>query len=92
MARVKTQVIFPEELLQEVDRVVKKRERSDFVIEAVEEKLRRIRLQKLLNKVAGVWKDRADMKTNADVNRFLRSLRKSDMRREKRIKKAWRDG
>lgn len=92
MEKVKTQVIFPEELLKRLDRVIKKRERSDFVVEAVEEKLKSLNLQTALKHVAGLWKDRKDLRTDADVRRHLKSLRGSNAVREKRLRKAWRNG
>ena len=92
MEKVKTQVIFPGELLKRLDQVVKKRQRSDFVVEAVEEKLNKLGLQEALKKVAGIWKDRGDLKTDADVKRYLKGLRESNAIREKRLRKAWRNG
>ena len=92
MEKVKTQVIFPEELLKRLDQVVLKRKRSDFVVEAVEEKLKRLNLQSALKSVAGIWKNRNDLKTDADVKKHLKRLRESDAVREKRLSKAWRDG
>ncbi len=92
MEKVKTQVIFPEELLKRLDQVVQKRKRSDFVVEAVEEKLKGFNLQRALKSVAGLWKNRNDLKTDADVKRHLKRLRESDAVREKRLSKAWRDG
>ncbi len=92
MEKVKTQVIFPEGLLKRLDQVVKKRERSDFVVEAVEEKLKGLNLRRALKRVAGLWRDRNDLKTDADVRKHLKSLRESNAVREKRLRKAWRHG
>jgi len=92
MEKVKTQVIFPEELLKRLDRVIKKRERSDFVVEAVEEKLKSLNLQTALKRVAGLWKDRKDLKTDLGVRRYLKTLRGSNAAMEKRLRKAWRNG
>jgi hypothetical protein len=91
MEKVKTQIVFPVGLLKRLDRVVKKKERSHFVVEAVEEKLKGLNLQKALKNVVGLWKDREDLKTDADVRRYLKNLRESDATREKRLRKAWRN-
>lgn len=92
MTKVKTQIIFPEDTLKKLDRVVKKRERSNFVVEAVEERLKGIKLQNALKVASGLWKDREDMKTDKDIKKYLKSLRGSDAAREKRLRRAWQDG
>jgi metal-responsive CopG/Arc/MetJ family transcriptional regulator len=89
---VKTQVVFPETLLRRLDQIVEKKRRSDFVIEAVEERLKALSLRDSLHGVVGLWKDRRDLKTEADAMGFLKELRTSDRPREKRLKKAWGDG
>jgi Arc/MetJ-type ribon-helix-helix transcriptional regulator len=92
MPTVKTQIVFPEELLQELDRHVKERQRSDFVVEAVQEKLQRLRLEESLSRAGGLWKDRSDMKTDSQVNKYLKRLRGADTRRQSRMRKAWKNG
>ena len=89
MTTVKTQIVFPEDVLQELDRTVKERQRSDFVVEAVREKLQRLRLEESLSQVSGLWKDRAGLKTDAQVRTYLKRLRGADTRRQNRLQKAW---
>jgi hypothetical protein len=91
MEKIKTQIVFPAGLLKRLDQVVKKKERSLFVVEAVEEKLKGLNLQKALKRVVGLWKDREDLKTDTDVEKYLKNLRESDTSRGKRLRKAWRD-
>ena len=91
MTTVKTQIVFPEDVLQELDRTVKERQRSDFVVEAVREKLQRLRLEESLAQVGGLWKDRSDLKTDAQVRAYLKRLRGADTRRQKRLQKAWKN-
>lgn len=91
MEKVKTQIVFPAQLLKRLDQVVKKKERSLFVVDAVEEKIKGLNLQKALKGVVGLWKDREDLKTKADVRRYLKTLREPETAREKRLRKAWRD-
>lgn len=54
----KAHLVFPEDLLQAIDRLVGKRGRSKFVVEATRKELKRIQLQKALEKAAGAWKDK----------------------------------
>lgn len=92
MITVKTQIVFPQDVLQELDRVVKERQRSDFVVGAVREKLQRLRLEESLEHAGGLWRDRPDMKTDAQVRKYLKRLRGADTRRQKRLEKSWRNG
>jgi metal-responsive CopG/Arc/MetJ family transcriptional regulator len=50
---VRTHVVFPKELVGEVDRLVGRRKRSAFLTEAVMEKVRRERLGRALAATAG---------------------------------------
>ena len=61
MTTVKTQIVFPVEVLRELDGFVEERKRSEFVVEAVQEKLRRLRLEESLarrrmKRLQRVWK------------------------------------
>lgn len=89
MRSIKTQIVFPEQLLEELDRVVQKRERSEFVVRAVEEKLRRVRLEKIFDEAVGMWKDHPDFETDAQVRKHLQRLRGADTGRMRKIRKAW---
>jgi metal-responsive CopG/Arc/MetJ family transcriptional regulator len=53
----KAHLIFPEELLQAIDKLVGKRGRSKFVVEATRKELKRIQFLQTLQEVAGSWKD-----------------------------------
>ncbi|MHB8483685.1 MAG: hypothetical protein ACYDBV_13305 [Nitrospiria bacterium] len=92
MEKIKTQVVLPLALLKRLDREVKKKKRSDFVVEAIEEKLKRLLLQNTLESVAGIWKNRNDFQTDTDDRKYLKSLRETNSVRENRLKKAWKDG
>jgi hypothetical protein len=92
MRTIKTQIVFPEDLLQELDQIVKERQRSEFVVEAVQDKLQRLRLEKSLEIASGLWKDRSDMKTDTQVRKYLKRIRGADTRRQNRLQKSWRNG
>jgi hypothetical protein len=70
-------VVVPETLLHEVDRIVGKRGRSSFFVEAAMEKLRRIRLIDTASRFAGSLKDAdtPEWNTEEDTDSYLRRLR-----------------
>jgi metal-responsive CopG/Arc/MetJ family transcriptional regulator len=55
----KAHLIFPEDLLQAIDKLVGKRGRSKFVVEATRKELKRIQFLEALREAAGSWKDEA---------------------------------
>ena len=57
VSKSKAHLLFPEDLLQAIDKLVGKRGRSKFVAEATRKELQRMQLQKALEKAAGAWKD-----------------------------------
>lgn len=89
MQSIKTQIVFPKDLLEELDQVIQKRERSDFVVKSVQERLERLKLKEEFAKAAGIWKDHPEMQTDAQVRRYLKQLRGADTGRTRSIKKAW---
>lgn len=82
----KAHLIFPEDLLQAIDKLVGKRGRSKFVVEATRKELKRIRLQKALEKAAGAWKDddHPEIKEKGTY-RWVRDLREEAEERFKEI-------
>ena len=54
---VRTHIMVPEHLLDEVDRIAGRRKRSDFFVEAVQEKLIRERQRTMIPRFAGIFKD-----------------------------------
>ena len=53
----RTHVVLPPELLEEVDRLVGPRKRSQFFVDAVSEKLARLRLAEVAQRAAGSLAD-----------------------------------
>jgi hypothetical protein len=53
----RTHIVIPEKLVVEIDRLVGKRGRSQFLAAAAEKELKRRRLQAALQQAAGCWKD-----------------------------------
>ena len=74
---MKTQIVLPDALMDELRKTVPNRQRSRFIAEAIEHRLLAIKFQKALKESAGCWTDanHPDLKTQADVNRFLGRFR-----------------
>jgi len=53
----KAHLVFPEELLQAIDKLVGKRGRSKFVVEATRKELKKIQFLQALQEATGSWKD-----------------------------------
>lgn len=54
---MRTHIVLPEDMLAEIDELVGKRKRSQFIEEAIEERLKRERRLKALDAFAGFLKD-----------------------------------
>ena len=74
----KLTVTLPEELLNRLDVAVPRRERSAFIARAIEEQLAIEGQMAAIEEAAGCWSDEAhpDMKTEADMDRWLAELRR----------------
>jgi len=57
MSTRRTHVVMAHELVEEIDRVVGKRHRSEFLAEAAAKELMRRRQLDALRRAAGAWKD-----------------------------------
>ncbi len=81
--KVKTNLIFPRDLLVAIDRLVGTRKRTRFIVEATREKLTNLRFAKILDGAAGIWSDEEhpDLNTQGDINRYLRDARRNTSRR-----------
>jgi metal-responsive CopG/Arc/MetJ family transcriptional regulator len=74
---VRTNLLLPEALLEEVDRFAGPRGRSRFVAEALEAKLKRERLREAIRATAGILKaeDYPYWRTSEDVVEWVRAGR-----------------
>lgn len=70
----------PVSLLEEMDRYLAGREKTRFVIDAIEEKLQRIRLQRAVAASAGAWSDsdHPELATPGDIVAWVESSRRSE--------------
>jgi metal-responsive CopG/Arc/MetJ family transcriptional regulator len=85
--KTKAHLVFPQEILEEVDQIAGKRKRSVFIVKATQEKLERERFLKTLEETKGAWTDRdhAKLKTKEDLERYLKEKRDSYRKRLRRI-------
>jgi hypothetical protein len=81
-------VVLPKALLDEIDRVVGKRGRKAFIVEAADEKLRRIRLLESARGVAGSLRDVDVWETEEETDLYVRSLREGSEERLARKRSA----
>ena len=84
--KTKAHLVFPGEILKEVDQIAGKRKRSLFIVEATQEKLERERFLKALEETKGAWTgDRhPELKTKCDLERYLKENRRSYRKRLQR--------
>ena len=80
---MKTQIVLPDPVAEALKVVVPPRKRSQFITEAVVARLRALQFQRALKTAAGSWTDanHPDLKTQADINRYLARFRERFSRR-----------
>jgi len=81
MSTRRTHIIIPEPLVSEIDRLVGKRGRSEFLARAAEKELRRLQQIEALRGAAGSWKDKDHPELKEGAARWVRQLRKESERR-----------
>jgi Arc/MetJ-type ribon-helix-helix transcriptional regulator len=81
MSTRRTHIVIPEPLVSEIDRLVGKRGRSEFLTQAAEKELRRLQQIRALESVAGAWKDRDHPELKVGAARWVKKLRKESDRR-----------
>ncbi len=79
---MRTHLILPEEMVKEVDALVGKRKRSQFVGEAVREKLRKETLRAAIKATAGIFAeaDHPEWATSEKAADWVRKLREESNR------------
>lgn len=88
-SKVKTQLVLPKDLLDAVKKVAGARKRSQFIAEATQEKLARLRFEEAFKEAAGAWSDEKhpELRTLRDVQQYVRNLRAEAHKRVERLKK-----
>ena len=72
---VRTNLLLPKELVEEVDHFAGPRGRSRYVAEALADRLRRDRLREVVETTAGAWKGHPLFPTPESVVAWVRQLR-----------------
>lgn len=75
---VRTNLLLPKELVEEVDHFAGERGRSRYVAEALRAQLRRDHLRQAVEQTAGAWKDNPLWSTSEDVVKWVRAMRAED--------------
>jgi metal-responsive CopG/Arc/MetJ family transcriptional regulator len=78
MALVRATITLPAELLDAVDATAGARGRSQYIAEAVERRLKRERIQQMLDETAGAIKGSTTWPDVEAVQRWVRELRAND--------------
>lgn len=77
----RTHVLLAQDLVEEIDRLVGKRRRSEFLAAAAALELRRRRQVEALRRAAGAWHDRDHPELRQGGRRFVGRLREESDRR-----------
>ncbi len=83
---MRAHVVLPDDLVDEIDRLVGKRRRSAFIAEAARDRVRREGLLRALKETAGILKaeDYPEWATPAKVARWVRKIRRESERAGRR--------
>ncbi|NOZ68305.1 MAG: hypothetical protein GXP46_03475 [Deferribacteres bacterium] len=69
--------LLPEDIVDELRKVVPKREQSKVVAAALRKELKRLRLERALETSFGAWKDKDHPELKSGTGAFVRKLRRS---------------
>ncbi|HLF87107.1 MAG TPA: hypothetical protein VI584_08490 [Nitrospiria bacterium] len=75
--------LLPADVLEELRKMIPKREQSKVVTEALRKELKHIKIQQALEKSFGAWKKEDHPELAEGTEKYVRSMRRSS--REKRI-------
>ena len=81
MSSRRTHIVIPEPLVSEIDRLVGKRGRSEFLTQAAEKELRRLQQIKALEGGVSSWRDKDHPELQGGAAKWVRELRKENERR-----------
>lgn len=84
---MRTHLVIPPDLLEDVDRLVGSRRRSQFVTAAIEEKVQRVKLAAAARKAAGSLSDVPipGWESSAEAAEWVGALRRADERRKRGV-------
>lgn len=85
MAVEKINITLPAETVEKLHRLVPAGRRSQVIAKATEQYLEQLTQKTVLHDIAGLWKDRTTLRTQADVSQLLKRLRGSTRARFTRL-------
>jgi hypothetical protein len=70
-------VTFPVDLLEELDDLAPPRKRSEVIVTATAEYVRKLKLLRVIKETAGIWDDEShpELATEEDIDAWLREIR-----------------
>ncbi len=83
MPNKRTHIMIPEDLAAEIDAVVGKRGRSQFLAEAASKELKRLRLLRGVERASGAWQDQDHPELKHGAARWIEKLRQTEEQRLK---------
>jgi hypothetical protein len=78
-------IVFPADLIAEIDRLVGKRERSRLVARAAWQEVKRLQQLEALKKATGAWCDNDHPELKQGAARWIRRLRRESDKRLERL-------
>lgn len=88
MSYIRTHVILPEDLVQEIDQLVGPRGRSAFIVETARDAVRRKKLLEVLNRKEPAWKDEDHPELAQGTAKWVHDLRQETERASRRRRKG----
>ena len=85
MSTKRTHIVIPEKLASEIDTLVGKRGRSNFLTQAAWKEIKRLRTLAALDHAAGSWKDADHPELKVGAAKWVEKQRKLDERRLQKV-------
>ena len=87
-------VTFPEHLLDELDKLVPPRKRSQVIVMATTEYVRKLELLSAIKETAGAWDEAShpELATPADMDRWIREVRGAAVKHAFSVYSFWKKG
>jgi hypothetical protein len=82
----RTHIVIPEDLATQIDALVGKRGRSQFLTQAARKEVQRRRQLRAIENATGAWKDKDYPEMKQGAARWVEKLRRLDERRFTRLK------
>jgi len=75
---MRANVVLPDDLIAEIDKLAGSRGRSAFLAEAARDRIRRAKFDVALKKSAGILKDDPRFSTRAKIRKYIRDYRRKN--------------